>query len=241
MKPRFCVLRTDGTNCDRETAFAVELAGGHPELIHVNAFRDRSRSLRDFQGLVIPGGFSYGDDVASGKILAVELSSFFRDSLEQFVEQGKPVLGICNGFQVLVQTGLLPWGQFGRQSVALAENASGRFQCEWVDLDVGPSACVFTCGMPERISLQIAHGEGRVVWHEGSQTGLVPVRYASDVNGSDGRIAGICNSHGNVFGLMPHPERFVLPQHHPNWRRGTLGEPHGLSIFRNGVVYAAGR
>ena len=166
MNPRVCILQTDGTNCDRETAYAFMRAGGNPRLVHINQLRARSVRLADFQILAIPGGFSYGDDVASGKILALELTTFLSDELRAFVEAGKLVIGICNGFQVLVRTGLLPFRELGKMSATLTHNVSGRFQCEWVRMVVEQgSPCVFTRGMESEISLQIAHGEGRFLPH----------------------------------------------------------------------------
>ena len=159
-----CVLKTDGTNCDMEMGYAFEAAGGSPELIHVNQLRSGEKRLSDYGILALPGGFSYGDDIASGKVLATELTSYLSDQLQEFIDQNKPILGICNGFQVLVRTGLLPYGALGTQSVTLAENEVGRFECRWVDLAVGQSACRFI--QPEDfaeqpIPMQVAHGEGR--------------------------------------------------------------------------------
>lgn len=250
MNPRFCILRTDGTNCDEETAHAVRLAGGEPVLVHINELRRGAQRLDAFQGLILPGGFSYGDDVASGRILALELMSFLRDQILAF--RG-PVLGICNGFQVLVTAGLLPgsrshndhgepYGPVHR--AALTHNASGKFQCEWTQLfPVPESTCPFIQGLGN-LSLQIAHGEGRFVTgpetlEEIESLHLVVLRYQFSVNGSMNDIAGICDPSRRIFGLMPHPERFVDRTQHPKWRRFPCdGEPHGLRIFRNMVRMA---
>ncbi|OAT85506.1 phosphoribosylformylglycinamidine synthase I [Desulfotomaculum copahuensis] len=254
-KPRVCVLRTDGTNCDRETARAFDLAGGAPQMVHVNQLRTGEEKLAAYQIMVIPGGFSYGDDVHSGKVLAVELTSFLKEQLQEFVTAGKPLLGICNGFQVLVRTGLLPGGRTDEISAALMANDSGRFECRWIELLVENNHCLFTRGLAGRVlSFQAAHGEGKFFAREDTlaaieQAGQVVFRYAGagggpagnypdNPNGSLHAIAGICNPGGTVLGLMPHPERFVERTQHPNWRRGETGEPHGLAIFRNAVHYA---
>lgn len=245
MKPRVCILRTDGTNCDQETAYAFEKAGAETKLVHVNELRNGSEKLSEYAILTIPGGFTYGDDVASGKILAVELMSFLGDQMQAFVDAGRLILGICNGFQVLVRTGLLPFGQLGRMSVTLTNNSSGRFQCQWVQLRI-VGACVFTRGLEGRmITLPIAHGEGKFfagssVLRMIEQANQTVTRYEGmNPNGSLNAIAGMCDPTGRIFGLMPHPERFVEATQHPNWRRGSQDEPHGLQIFRNAVEFAA--
>lgn len=256
-KPRVCILRTDGTNCDQETAYAFSKAGGDCRLVHVNQMRHGTEKLADYQILVVPGGFSYGDDIHSGKVLSVEMASFLNDQLRRFVDDGKLVLGICNGFQVLVRTGLLPWGELGSIQATLMQNDSGRFECRWTSLLVEQNHCVFTRGLGGSVvQYQAAHGEGKfftdeVTLQKIEQSGQVVFRYASSAsgkptqdypqnpNGSLHAIAGICDPTGRVLGLMPHPERFVESFHHPNWRRAALGEPHGLPLFRNAVAYAA--
>ncbi len=255
MKPQVCVLRTDGTNCDGETAYAFEKAGGEPELVHVNQLRCGARRLASYQILAIPGGFSYGDDVASGKILAVEIISYLREEFEEFINQQKLIIGICNGFQVLVRTGLLPFRSLGEMQATLTTNDSGRFECRWIKMLVESSPCVFTQGLQEEINLQVAHGEGKFFC--GGETlqrieteNLVALRYAeggkqtqcypANPNGSLNGIAGICDPTGHIFGLMPHPERFVETTQHPNWRRLINTQPHGLPIFENAVSFAKG-
>lgn len=256
MKPRVCILRTDGTNCDVETAYAFEKCGAHSELVHVNQLRTRDVKLTNFQILVIPGGFSYGDDVHSGKVLAVELITLFREELSAFVARDKLVLGICNGFQVLVRTGLLPDTRIGAVKVTLTSNDSGRFECRWVNLRVEKSPCVFTTGMEDRIvSYQAAHAEGKfytenAVLRELESRGQVVFRYVdrngdptavypNNPNGSLNAVAGLCDPTGKIFGLMPHPERYVDHTQHPLWRRQRVQpEPHGRFIFRNAVQYA---
>lgn len=255
MKPRVMVLRTDGTNCDEETRFAFLQAGGDARLVHINQLRDGSEKLVAYQVLVIPGGFSYGDDVHSGKILAVELVSCLGDQLLGFLAAGKPVLGICNGFQVLVRTGILPGGSPGRIDVALMANDSGHFECRWIRLRVEKSPCIFTRGLEGQVlDMMVAHGEGKL--YTGADTlaeleergqavfryvdagGEPTGRYPDNPNGSQNAIAGLCDPRGLVMGLMPHPERIVNVAQHPNWRRGAFREPAALQMFRNAVAYA---
>lgn len=256
-KPRVCILRTDGTNCDQETAYAFSKAGGDCRLIHVNQLRNGAEKLADYQILAVPGGFSYGDDIHSGKVLSVEMASFLNDQLHRFVEDGKLILGICNGFQVLVRTGLLPWGELSSIKATLMQNDSGHFECRWTNLLVEQNHCVFTRGLAGiMVQYQAAHGEGKFFADETTlqkieQAGQVVFRYTSaasgqptqdypqNPNGSLHAIAGICDQTGRVLGLMPHPERFVEPFHHPNWRRTSFSDPHGLPLFRNAVAYAA--
>jgi len=254
MKPQVCVLHTDGTNCHWETAHAFEIVGAQAQLVHINQLISGEKLLQNFQILVISGGFSYGDDVAAGAILANELSAYQGEKIQRFVQAGKLIIGICNGFQVLVRTGLLPSVQLHPVEAALTLNTSGHFECRWVIMVVQGSPCIFTQGMVGReVTYPVAHGEGRfdapdpvmqrIV--QGAQTvlqyslnGQPTQEYPANPNGSLNAIAGICDPAGRIFGLMPHPERFVVKTHHPNWRRQDLGEPHGLAIFRNAVNYA---
>ncbi|RPF49865.1 phosphoribosylformylglycinamidine synthase [Thermodesulfitimonas autotrophica] len=255
MRPPVMVLRTDGTNCDVETAYAFEAAGGAPRLVHVNQLRAGREKLTDYRVLVIPGGFSYGDDVHSGKILAVELTSFLREEIESFVAAGGLVLGICNGFQVLVRTGLLPFGEVGPIRATLMVNDSARFECRWVRLRVEESPCVFTRGAAGRVvTFQAAHGEGKfftdpatlnkierqglVVFRYVDAAGRPTQQYPDNPNGSLGAIAGITDPTGRIMGLMPHPERNILPHHHPNWRRLRSSYPDGRFVFENAVAAA---
>ena len=254
MKPNVCILRTDGTNCDVETMYAIEKAGGRGQLTHVNQLRTGTVNLLDFQMLILPGGFTYGDDVHSGKILAVELSSFLKEKMLEFVQHGKLVLGICNGFQVLVRTGILPGGTPGDITATLMNNDSGRFECRWVDMKVETSNCIFTRGIDGSVvNYQSAHGEGKfytdkdtlsrlesngqVVFRYCSSEGSPTSSYPANPNGSLNAVAGITDPTGRILGLMPHPERFVEPYQHPNWRRRKL-KPHGLTIFENAISYA---
>lgn len=255
-KPRVCVLRTDGINCDNETFYAFEKAGAECCMVHVNQLRKGEEKLATYQILALPGGFSYGDYVHSGKILAVELTSFLKEQLFEFVNAGKLVLGICNGFQVLVRTGLLPYRNLGEIKATLMANDSGHFECRWVNLLVERSHCVFTRGMEGSVvCVQAAHGEGKfytdpstleevekrghVVFRYADTDGRPTVIYPANPNGSLNAIAGICDSTGRIMGMMPHPERYVEKTQHPNWRRMPHDTvPHGLAVFRNAVEYA---
>lgn len=256
-KPEICVLKTDGINCDQETANAFEIAGGNARTIHINELRSREENLDNFQILALPGGFSYGDDVASGKILALELNSYLGDQVHEFVQRKNGlVLGICNGFQVLVRTGLLPFGTMGEMQATLANNDSGHFECRWVNLKVEEdNACVFMEDMESPVSFQVAHGEGKffalptdvdrieseklTVLRYCDPMGNPTQEYPQNPNGSLNAIAGITDPSGRILGLMPHPERFVRKTQHPNWRRMENIEPQGLAIFEKMVRYAS--
>ncbi|MCK4352768.1 phosphoribosylformylglycinamidine synthase I [candidate division WOR-3 bacterium] len=236
-KIRALVLRTAGTNCDVETVFALELVGFKVGLVHINQLK----SLAPYDIFVIPGGFTYGDDIAAGKILANELKFRLKDEIRKFVESGKLVIGICNGFQVLAKLGLLPSGKISEQTVTLTNNLSGKFQCEWVKLKVDSQKCIFTKGLDE-FELPIAHAEGRFVAKpriikELQVNNQIVLRYSGyNPNGSIDDIAGICDPSGRIFGLMPHPERFIFKTQHPRWSSAKQ-EPLGLLIFKNAINY----
>jgi len=245
-RPTAMVLRAAGTNCDKESAYALELAGFRAERVHVFGLMEDPRRLEAVQLLMIPGGFSYGDDVAAGKILANQMIHRLAGPLNAFVEAGKLVLGVCNGFQVLIKSGLLPWGRAAAaagRDATLAWNDCGRFVDRWVRLRTHSGHCAFLAG-GQRLRLPIAHAEGKFVPRDeavlarlgdGDQ---VAVRYDGDnPNGSIDDIAGICDPTGRVFGLMPHPERFVDVTHHPTWTRGGVDHPDGLAVFANAAAY----
>jgi phosphoribosylformylglycinamidine synthase len=253
--PRVLILRAAGINCDEETAAACELAGGQPERIHVNRIVEGSARLDDYAALVIPGGFSYGDHLGAGKLLAVDLLHRLSESLRRFVDEGRPVLGICNGFQVLVKSGLLPGSnQVPRQTVTLTDNVSGHYECRWIRLCPNPaSPSLFLRHIEEPFSLPVGHGEGRVVAEDKTIAQLEAnnqivlqyigaddaptMDYPANPNGSLASIAGMCNQQGNVLGLMPHPDRAYLPQLHPDWRRSQRYQGDGLRLFRNMIDY----
>lgn len=261
MKPRTLIVRTAGTNCDKETAHAFELAGAETEAIHINRLLAEPALFDGFQLLAVPGGFSYGDDIAAGKILANQILHHLRDAFRKFIDAGKPIIGVCNGFQVLVKTDLLPGSVGGKlgQTATLAHNDCGRFIDRWVNLAPREGPCIWTRGLPSLLQLPIAHGEGKFVPADESvrkalwENGQVALVYAKpdgsaaggaepwNPNGSTDDIAGVCDTTGLVFGLMPHPERYVSPFQHFAWTRQNPPpeEGAGLQFFRNAVSYAA--
>jgi len=260
MKPKALILRTAGTNCDQETAHAFELAGATSEKVHINQLVREPRLLDKYQLLAFPGGFSYGDDIAAGRILANQVAHHLHDAVHRFVESGKPVIGICNGFQVLVKTDLLPGPLGGRigQTATLTNNDCGRFVDRWIRLAPRSRKCIWTTDLMP-LDLPTAHGEGKFVpaadsvrqalW-DNDQVALVYVKgddsaaagqFPDNPNGSIDDIAGVCDATGLVFGLMPHPERHVDPIQHPAWtrHRPLPVEGAGLRVFRNAVAHAS--
>ena len=252
--PRVLVMRAPGTNCDRETAFAFELAGATARPHTLLEVRQNPALLRDYQILVMPGGFSYGDDAGAGTIWAAELRHFLADELRAFRDRGNLILGICNGFQALVRTGLLVPQDEDGPVVSLTRNTSGRYIDRWVKLAVSPGNNKFLQGI-DRLHVPMAHGEGRFVTREAwqleglEQSGQLTLRYAThggeiaaqddlqnNPNGSSGSVAGLSDASGQVLGMMPHPERHVLPTQNPHWTRlGLAQKPDGLRIFENAV------
>jgi len=252
-KPNALVLAGDGINCEGETAFALELAGFRPQVLHVGALLASPERLQEVQLLTIPGGFSFGDEIASGKVLAVKMRNRLGEALHEHIDRGRLVLGICNGFQVLVQLGLLPNSdRDGKRVVSLLHNAGGRFIDRWVELEVMPSLSPFLTAL-KKIHLPVRHGEGRLAVGPGADERVraqAAIRYAEELNGSFERVAALTNPAGNVLGLMPHPEAFVRWTQHPAWgtwqrraRRGAAGkhlppgypdgDADGLSILKN--------
>ena len=250
LSPRALILRAPGTNCDHETAYAFERAGAIARRVHVAALTAKPAMLDEFQIFCIPGGFSYGDDIASGRILALQLRTFLSEALERFRDRGGLILGICNGFQVLLQTSLLMHDPTTGPLATLAANTSGRFIDRWVPLDVRPSRCVFFEGL-SRLELPVAHAEGRFCSRSPETldaleaSGQLVLRYGtnaagepSNPNGSQANVAGVCDESGRVLGLMPHPERFLDALQHPALAgtaeaRGRNGV--GLALFTNAV------
>jgi phosphoribosylformylglycinamidine synthase len=249
-KVKTLILRAPGTNCDVETSFAFERAGAIVGSAHVNELVRKEKRIADYQILVFPGGFTYGDDISAGKILANEVKLKLGEDIKRFVENGGLILGICNGFQVLVKAGILPQSTDTGQQLTLATNDSSRFECRWVYLSVDKnSPCVFTKGISS-LYLPIAHGEGKVMAEPKALAGLkVVLRYADkegnisadypyNPNGSADSIAGICDDSGRIFALMPHPERFLRWTQHPRWFREAKREwGDGFNIFRNAVEW----
>ena len=252
-KPRVLVLRAPGANCDAEAEFAFAHAGAQAERLHINRLRDQPGLLHNYQILCIPGGFTYGDDVAAGRILANQLSVFLSEELRIVRDQEKHNLGICNGFQAILKAGLIMPPDEDGPLATLAHNASGKFEDRWVHLQIKPGRCPFLKGC-DHFYLPVAHGEGNFVCRENwmlkgfEQAGQVVMRYVDSAgapgaypinpNGSQGDVAGVCDATGRVLGLMPHPERHVLPTQHPQWTRlGLAKEGDGLRLFKNAVEY----
>jgi phosphoribosylformylglycinamidine synthase len=258
--PRALILRAPGTNCDGETVHAFERAGAGAVGMHVNEVLASPAALADYQILCIPGGFSYGDDIAAGRILANQLRNHLAEVLADFHAAGKLILGICNGFQVLLKTGLLLAEDDTGPIATLAWNDSGHFEDRWVRLAVDGNHSVFLAGL-EKLELPIAHAEGKFVPRDADTltkldtAGQLVLRYAAsnsafrtpysalvpypdNPNGSVANVAGVSDDTGRVLGLMPHPERYIDPTQHPRWTREPLREVgDGLAIFQNAVRY----
>ena len=253
--PDVLIVRAPGTNCNEETAYAFEQAGARTTTSHINRLLENPALLAQFQVFCIPGGFSFGDDVAAGRILANQFRQNLAGPLAEFKAAGKLILGICNGFQVLLRSGLLLEEDSQQGPAAtLTWNTSGRFTDRWVSLATGSSQCVFLRGI-EQMYLPIAHAEGRFVFRNPetqaalNEAGQLALRYAPDPetpddprpanpNGAQADVAGVCDPSGNVLGLRPHPERHIDPTHHPRWtRRAPCDEGDGLQLFRNAVEH----
>ncbi len=257
-KPRVIVLRTAGTNCNVETSFAFEQCGASVEEVHLEKLFARKVVLSDYHIMALPGGFSYGDDIASGRIFANEMRLRLGDDMARFIAEGKLIIGICNGFQILVKAGILP-GPFVpspklKQTATLFNNDSGKFEDRWTHLKVFGKS-VWTEGLKDVVYFPVAHGEGKFIPANGQvlkglqASGQIVFRYCevdgnrseypANPNGSIDDIAGITDPTGRVLGLMPHPERHFLVTQHPFWTRlkksGRLGD--GARIFQNGVDY----
>ena len=256
MKPKALILQAHGTNRDYDVAEALTLAGADPEGVPLNHLRSGKKCFKDYQMLILAGGFSYADALGAGKLLAVDLNAYFVYEINQFVSAGKPVIGICNGFQALIKSGILPGGETNGKNATLTFNEQGHFECRWVTLKPVSQKCIWTKGLDDPIECPIAHGEGNFQttehFHLSSfikqgQIALTYIRsdgspanreYPVNPNGSIFDIAGICNPQGNVLGLMPHPENHIYPFQHPNWTRGRNAHS-GLVLFQNGVKYAS--
>lgn len=255
-KPRVLVLRSPGANCDEETEHAFRLAGAEPTRRHVNRLVESPAELDEYQIVCLPGGFSYGDDIAAGRVLANLCRERLADALRSLRDSDRLVLGVCNGFQVLLKTGLLAADDADGPLATLTWNDHGRFEARWVHLAADATRCVFLRGM-EGLELPIAHAEGKIAVRDeaalnalvsggrvalryaaGGEPGETPLPFPANPNGSVANAAGLCDDTGRVFGLMPHPERFVDATQHPQWtRRGEHGPGAGLKLFRNAVEY----
>jgi phosphoribosylformylglycinamidine synthase len=252
--PKVLIVRAPGANCDAETQFAFEQAGAVAERVHVNRLREEPALMQRYQILVVPGGFSYGDDVGAGKILANQFTTFLGDALRRFRDADKLILGVCNGFQVMLKAGLLVPPDEDGPLATLTNNDSGHYEDRWVHLQATPGKCPFLAGV-ERMQVPIGHGEGKFVCRSewilkglAEQSGQVVLRYVDangarggypvNPNGSQDDIAGVCDATGRALGLMPHPDRHLFPTQNPQWtRHGLKPEGDGLQLFRNAVEF----
>jgi phosphoribosylformylglycinamidine synthase subunit PurQ / glutaminase len=262
---RVLIIRAPGTNCDCEAAFAFARAGATTKTLHINRLLEKSRLVEEFEILCFPGGFSYGDDIAAGRIQANQIRFHLADALHAFKAAGKLILGICNGFQVLIKSGILlddaplasaRGAAAGAPPATLVGNASGKFEDRWVRLKADGAKCVFFAGI-DSMYLPVAHAEGKFVARDArtleglAAAGQIVVRYApasgatggpagypDNPNGSVDDVAGVCDATGRVCGLMPHPERYIERTQHPRWTRGEGAEEgDGLRVFRNAVAF----
>jgi len=253
-KAKVIVLRAAGTNCDIETKFAFEYVGAEADLVHINKLISGKVSLDDYHILAIPGGFTYGDDIAAGKILASQLTFKLKSYVDKFIKDDKLMIGICNGFQVLVKAGILPGSSDFKQEASLIFNDSAKFEDRWAYLKTNQDKCIWTKGIEDIIYLPIAHAEGKFI--SGSSKNLEKLKnnqqivfqyvdkdgnfagYPYNPNGSEESIARICDESGRILGLMPHPERNILFHHHPRWTRHKDKDlSFGVKIFKNAVEY----
>jgi phosphoribosylformylglycinamidine synthase len=250
--PKVLILRAPGTNCDEEAQFAFEKAGAFADRVHINRLRQEPKLLHRYQILMIPGGFSYGDDVGAGKILANQLSHFLGEEIREFRDAEKLILGVCNGFQVLLKAGILIPPDEDGPLATLSNNTHG-YQDRWLYVKVTSDRCPFLKDI-QQMHIPMAHGEGNFICRKEwilrglDQAGQIVLRYVDErgqpgpypvnPNGAQGDVAGICDYTGRVLGLMPHPERHVLPTQHPRWsREGLKEEGDGLQLFRNAVEF----
>jgi len=262
MQPRVLILRAPGTNCDRETAFAFETAGARADSVHLNRLLESPRLTAEYQILCIPGGFSYGDDICAGRIFGNQMRHHLRDTLQTFKDAGKLILGICNGFQILIKSGVLLPDRADEPIATLTLNDSGKFEDRWVHLRVASPKCVFLAGI-EQMYLPVAHAEGKFVARDEATlakldaAGQLPLRYSvfpeprtlnpeptsvpypACPNGAQLAVAGLSDDTGRVFGLMPHPERHIDPTQHPRWTRERHERGDGLAVFENAVRFFA--
>jgi phosphoribosylformylglycinamidine synthase len=262
MTARALVLRAAGSNCERETAWTLDQAGAKSDILHVNELLRAPERLLEYQLMVVPGGFSYGDDLGSGVVFANQMRTRLKPQIEKFIEDGRLMLGICNGFQVLLRAGLLTGRDVFDEPprATLAFNLSGRYEDRWVDLRIVSERSPFVSGR-KIVSFPVAHAEGRftasdavldeleadqqIVFQYVDSSGRPTQDFPANPNGASRAIAGICSKSGQVLGLMPHPERNVRHFHHPNWtrmpkREGLPAEAlakagDGFEIFQNAV------
>lgn len=239
------VITGYGINADRELEKAFQLSGSEAERVHIQDIIEKPEKLKSYHILAFPGGFSFGDHLGSGLVFARLFRQNLKKELEEFLSAGKLVVGICNGFQVLVKMGFLPnFKDDWTPEVTLIHNDTGRFENSWLTVSFNKdSKCVWTKGL-DKMDVPIRHGEGRFitvtpeVLKKIENENLAVVKYLDrNPNGSEKNIAGITDKTGRILGLMPHPEAFLIAQNHPNWASGSIKEGEGLKIFKNGVEY----
>jgi len=260
-KPKVLIVTGYGVNCEAESAHAWKLAGAEPQQVHLNDLLDNPDQLADFQAMMFIGGFSYGDHMTSGHVFALRVKHHMKNQLQKFIADGKLILGICNGFQVMTKMGLLPGldEEYFEPTVSLMQNDCGTFQNFWCDIRFEEdSPCVFTKGLGT-LPLPIRHGEGKIftlddeLLEKLEAKGCAAARYVdaddqptqefpANPNGSLNAIAGLTDPTGRIFGMMPHPEAYLFPENHPNWDKqklaGELPEKGlGLQLFENAVGY----
>ncbi|MFH1424651.1 MAG: phosphoribosylformylglycinamidine synthase I [archaeon] len=253
MDVKALILTGYGINCDYETQHVFELAGAEAEKVHINELINGAKKLEDYQILALPGGFSFADNLGGGKVLMLKMKNNLDEQIQQFVSDQKLIIGICNGFQVLMKYPLLPTPD--EQSFTLTHNDSARLEDRWTYLKVEQdSPCIWTKGI-EKMYLPVRHGEGKFVPKDDSvlkemqknkqlvmrytdSEGNLNPPYPFNPNGSVDGIAGFCGKSGRIFGLMPHPEAFIHRTNHPRWTREDVKEPEGIKIFKNAVEYA---
>lgn len=247
-----CILTGFGINSDYESQYAFQAAGAeNVKRVHVNMLLKGKDNLEKYQIVMFPGGFAFGDDLGSGRVLANKFRFLLHDQLLKFIEQGNLILGICNGFQILVKIGILPAlnGYDFKQTVSLVKNSSDHFEGRWVKLKPQRTNCIWTKNYNFDLDVPVRHGEGKFVVKNESilkelwNNKLIPFtyepnKYPNNPNGSIDAIAGICDRTGKIFGMMPHPECHIFKYHHPHWTRGFEPPVNGLKIFKNGVEYA---
>ena len=239
-KPKAVILKASGTNCDIETRDAFALVGFDAEIVHINEIISGKKKILDYDTIAIPGGFSYGDDISAGKIFAIRIRAL-KEDFKRFIEDKRPVIGICNGFQVLVKTGFLPYDADYKQKATLYLNDVGHFVCRWVGVRVNKySPCIWTKGIDCDFYLPVAHGEGKFIAASNVikyiiKNNMDSLRYIENPNGSFYNIAGITNQYGNLFGLMPHPERAIFGVLKPGFYHKKYYI--GYEFFRNARKY----
>lgn len=242
--PTFLILSGDGINCERETALAFEQAGGKSEIVHINSLLENPSILDNYQGMAFPGGFSFGDELGSGQVLATKMRHGLLENIHKFVEDDKLVIGICNGFQVLTKLGLLPDHKKDR-SIALAPNSHGKFLNKWVGMRVKSENCIWTKDI-STIELPARHGEGRLVFTQGKEDEIyselesneqIVFEYDQDINGSFKKTAGLCNKKGTVLGMMPHPEAALFEITSRSKSSSPWTPSTAMKMFQNAIAY----